>query len=798
MAPQPNNNNLNLLNDDNDNISSLYNNKEILNINSINNLKNFDDDLITLNKLEFIYIKALKNEKRPKTKGWNLLTQSQSINKNIERVGYITGKVSNVTVLDIDFKDNGITYFKNFCKENNIDWENDYIYYTTPSGGMHYLFKYDERFSTKSKLYDELNNIIGIDIRNENGFAMCPPTLNYEWVNHPDDFGFDLCNMPESLINLLLKNSNKKKISYRKTELTKVEINNNDNNEYACKYTLKHFDLLLKNLNILRFDDYENWKNIAMILKFHLDDSGFDLFNKYSKLSKKYIDLESCKKFYNEIKNNNENQLTIGTLIFYLEKDLKKDDYLNIISQIYDKDIDIKIDNSNLNIHYHDYYDFDNNKIWEFNELLVYFKQRIFYLENSQCFYIRKLIIENRLDKKTKKNFTYKYIDYIPVKDVYTDNKKIFLFNDYAKIPLNIVVKNFFKEYISIKDVVFKPYSIKYKSKIDKRELNLYYDVNEHSYNKNFKIDMNLIQIILNHIKIVISNNDEKLNDYIINYICHKLQMPFSKTECCLLLHSIEQGTGKTAFYHLIQKLFGPRYVNDSSISELQKSFNSLYSRCLFVILEETEKGLSKNVNDFLKKAITQKTIREEEKFMKPIILEDHREIMILTNNFDTIKLDNQDRRYCCINVSNCKKNNREHFNQFYDFIENPNCMIHLYHYFINKDIINYDPRNIIETEMKKEMIQEHEDGIVSFVKYINEKIESDDGLFKINGIERIQFNDDIQSSDLHLMYKKYVKDHLTYFDDKNLIKFGKEIKIYYTSRRKGNGVYYTINKYDF
>jgi hypothetical protein len=272
--------------------------------------------------------------------------------------------------------------------------------------------------------------------------------------------------------------------------------------------------------------------------------------------------------------------------------------------------------------------------------------------------------------------------------------------------------------------------------------------------------------------------------------------MPFSKTECCLLLHSIEQGTGKTAFYHLLQKLFGPRYVNDSSISELQKSFNSLYSRCLFVILEETEKGLSKNVNDFLKKAITQKTIREEEKFMKPIILEDHREIMILTNNLDTIKLDNQDRRYCCINVSNCKKNNREHFNKFYDFIENPNCMIHLYHYFINKNIINYDPRNIIETEMKKEMIEEHEDGIVSFVKYINEKLESDDGLLNHNGI-RIHEDDVIQSCNLHLMYKKFVKDHLTPFDDKNITQFGKKIKIYYQKEKSGV-VYYTIKKYDF
>lgn len=727
-----------------------------------------------------VKIKDGKKEFIGMPRKWNDLNKS-IIKKTHKEIAILTGEKNNITIIDFD-KEEGMKYYKQF--ENIIK---DTFIETSFSGYKHAYFEYDKDLKTVINL-----NNTNIDILNNSKCCIMGKENNNNKITKiPKQFkDFLIYHSSGAETNSETDLDTDSDISFD-NESSETNINDNERED------INKINLVLSTLNKNRFNDYDNWIKIGMIIKYyHNNNDGFELFNKYSKLSTKYTNIQEMKKYWDRFNNNeNSNQLKFATLMLYSKEDNNDKTYSDLITLVYDKDIDININNNDIDIHYHDYYDIDNNKVWKYYELLNYLKRRIYYFETSQCFYIRKLIIENRLDKKTKQYTTYKYIDYIPVKDVYTDNKTIYFITDDNKIKLNKLVHIIFKQYLSIKDVIFKPYSVKYKAKIHKKELNLYYDINEHTYNKDFKIDMDLVNIALNHIKIVISNNDNKLYEYILNYICFKLQMPFIKTESCLLLHSLEQGTGKTAFYHLLQKLFGPRYVNDSSINELQKSFNSLYSRCLFVILEETEKGLSRNVNDFLKKSITQKTIREEEKFMKPIILDDYREIMILTNNFDTVKLDNNDRRFCCVNVSNIKKNNNEYFNKYYDFIDNPDKMIHLYHYLINKNIDNYDPRKIIITDIKNEMILDHEDGIITFVKYINENI--DNGLSDIDGFP-INEDSEIKTAELHLMYNKFVKDHLTNYDTKTIIKFSKDIKLYYEKIHKTDTTYFKIKKYKF
>lgn len=651
----------------------------------------------------------------------------------------------------------------------------------TIRGGLHCYYKQTEYF--KSKIKTNKNGILpGVDIKVKGGCAY--EGTKYTVIFFPEEFE-DADPIPDALVDALCSQMDKKEVTHRRKELSKPEVNNSTQ---SSDVSYKSMELIVKNINKKRADNRDEWLKVGIAIKYHLGDEGFPIFDNFAKQSKKYDDEAESKRKYDEFKNDKEKQITIGTLMYFLEKDLKKEDYNDIISLIYNKKIDVEINHNDINIHYDDYMDLDSDKIWEYYEMLEYLKHRIYYLENNQCYYIRKLKSTFRMNKITNEFNEFKFIDYIAVKDVYTDNSKVFLFNDDKKIPLNIVVKEFFKAYLTISDVVFRPYSVKHKAKTSKRELNLYYDINEHTYKKDFVVDMDKVNIVLDHIKLVIASSDKNLADYIENYLAYKTQKPFSKTEVCILLHSIQEGTGKSAFYHLLQALFGARYVNDSTINDLQKSFNGLYSRSLFIILEETSKGLSKDVNDFLKRIITQKTIREEEKFMKPITLDDHREIMILTNNFNTVKLSNEDRRYCCANVSNCKKDNVDYFNKYYQFIEDPESMKHLYHYLIEKDISKYDPRRIVITDMKKEMIESHEDPIVTFVKYINEEIEHTGFLN----------NKDMSTAELHIKYNEFVKTHLRAFDSKTLPIFGKTIKNYYEPKRVKGKNGYTLKWYSF
>ncbi len=86
-------------------------------------------------------------------------------------IGIITGKLSNLTVIDVDNK--GIDgqkradeMLKKFPATRTIQ---------TPSGGYHLYYKYQEGFTVSANAYPSYPNV---DIRGETGFVIAPPSQN--------------------------------------------------------------------------------------------------------------------------------------------------------------------------------------------------------------------------------------------------------------------------------------------------------------------------------------------------------------------------------------------------------------------------------------------------------------------------------------------------------------------------------------------------------------------------------------------------------------------------------------------
>lgn len=77
-----------------------------------------------------------------------------------------TGKISNITVIDFDTKEG----YEDFC----LDVPDLKEYFTIKTRkGYHVYCNYDNRFSTNT---DVMNIIKGIDIRNDGGVIICPPS----------------------------------------------------------------------------------------------------------------------------------------------------------------------------------------------------------------------------------------------------------------------------------------------------------------------------------------------------------------------------------------------------------------------------------------------------------------------------------------------------------------------------------------------------------------------------------------------------------------------------------------------
>lgn len=149
------------------------------------------------------------NGKVPIIKKWNKFTHTPEYsafkNKNI---GVLTGKVSNITILDIDNKDNGMKMWKQlsacYPKINTP-------IAITPNNGLHIYFKYNKKLSSTSRLKLN-NNYIGWDILNDNRQAVLPPSIDlynnkkYKWLIRPTHNNISqIPNWLELYINLCHK-----------------------------------------------------------------------------------------------------------------------------------------------------------------------------------------------------------------------------------------------------------------------------------------------------------------------------------------------------------------------------------------------------------------------------------------------------------------------------------------------------------------------------------------------------------------------------------------------------------------
>ncbi len=130
------------------------------------------------------------NGKVPILKKWNQFDHTPDYKTfNSKNIGVLTGKISNITILDIDFKNNGIKLWKTLIQ----------CYPTintpiviTPNKGIHVYFKYNKNLESSIKL--KLNNkYIGWDVLNNNKQAVLPPSIDiynnkkYKWVVSPNE-----------------------------------------------------------------------------------------------------------------------------------------------------------------------------------------------------------------------------------------------------------------------------------------------------------------------------------------------------------------------------------------------------------------------------------------------------------------------------------------------------------------------------------------------------------------------------------------------------------------------------------
>lgn len=276
-----------------------------------------------LEKNNFIYftlpnpIKTKLNDKGkekkelpfPKDFSWKQINKDNYknyINHDDKTFIIITGKESNITVVDFDDPYIYETLLEKYPKLRN--------HYTVKTNkGYHIYFKYESSLKNATNI----NNLQGIDIRNDFGLIISPPTkyklLDGTKVKYQYLYG-DLLEIPQFLLKQLIPKEEESKEEETKEEKPKKEIIFNEG-----KTKEEYIERLIDLLDDSRADDRTEWTQISFIINNELGKAGLNIFQNFSSRSDKYNKKTDDKWFLNLQKY--EKGLFIGSLIKKVKED---------------------------------------------------------------------------------------------------------------------------------------------------------------------------------------------------------------------------------------------------------------------------------------------------------------------------------------------------------------------------------------------------------------------------------------------------------------------------------------------
>ena len=185
-------------------------------------------------------------------------------------------------------------------------------------------------------------------------------------------------------------------------------------------------------------------------------------------------------------------------------------------------------------------------------------------------------------------------------------------------------------------------------------------------------VDYTRIQPILDHIETVLCNNNKEHYTYVLNWFSRIIQDPTNRPQTGLVFYSKEHGVGKNIFtnYFANEILGFDLSASAKNVDKIFGRFNSLLTKCMFLIVEEASGELKKFMEE-MKNMITEPTIIIEKKNIDSGTYRNYLNIILNTNKADILDIDDKDRRFVFLTVSAIKKGDKEYFKKLNECMKN-------------------------------------------------------------------------------------------------------------------------------
>ena len=335
--------------------------------------------------------------------------------------------------------------------------------------------------------------------------------------------------------------------------------------------------------------------------------------------------------------------------------------------------------------------DFDENSITivdMYKEVKIEFEKNVFFNEDITMFNRVSYTYDNQLDLKQISEANL-ITHYRPVKFLNDEGKK-------AQFIMEWLCDETRRTY---KGTTFEPYL-----KLDPCENTEWFNTFRGFKCKlNTKYDIKTLGWFRDYIS-NLCNNSPDMIEYVINIISMKIQKPNVLMGVILVFVGL-QGTGKSLFHLLLEKLLGTEYCY--STSDLNHCFGNFNSTAiknkLILTLEEVEDQGGRTFEQQLKDITTRTTHNLNEKHQKQEQQTNYLLPIIVSNNHFPFKNVPNSRRPVYIETSFEEKHNADYWKNLVAHLHNEDGMNDLFSYLAYRDITTFDPKKRVISEIYKE-----------------------------------------------------------------------------------------------
>ena len=167
-----------------------------------------------------------------------------------------------------------------------------------------------------------------------------------------------------------------------------------------------------------------------------------------------------------------------------------------------------------------------------------------------------------------------------------------------------------------------------------------------------------------------ICNGDEKACGYLIQFLAHALQKPEDKPGVMIILIG-GQGTGKGTVGRILQKIWGPSYLQVHNMKSVTGNFNGALEQAYIVFLDEALFVGDRSATNALKSLVTEPRIEINQKHQPARQIGSHHRFFAATNATHMKHTEKDDRRDFVLRVSEAHKGDLAYWQKLYYAIEN-------------------------------------------------------------------------------------------------------------------------------